>query len=556
MSDNRGKIKDVYTLGQIDNIYNHAQTIIDNLDEEAVLELCSGKTSDIDYIFDILIDEVGRVLHSNEGKIKNSSFGYVDVLSKSVEENLRKSSFNYFLQSVIPDFIMNWHHVEWGNFIQIFKYLCVIAARDHSKSFTFSFGYPLWKMYRYQNRSWNGRVPLEFTLSKEGMLITNEYRLAKRLLRIIKDEIESNPILRDKLYPETREGWAKEEIKCKNGAYLSLKSKGSSMRGPHPGYIIVDDFLDESSLYSQEQREKSITTFHSEIMNMVLPQGQVCVVGTPFHKKDLYADLKQKPKWKVFEYPAIFPDGTILWDHRYDIQALIDKKDSQGSINFSREILVRPVSSESTIFPMKIIERAYRGMSEYTIVDNHWSHPKRFDRIVVGCDFARSANVGADYSVFTVLGVDEYGKFWLLYQWRKRGATFNEQIARLKKINQDFNPQVIMVESNQMQSIFGEKGREEDLPIIDHHTGTNKYDFEKGLPALAVLFEQEKIKFPRGDQRSRDVVDTIAMELQSITWTEKGRLEGTDDHDDTAMSLWIAVTAAHYVNEDFIYGFL
>jgi len=291
-------------------------------------------------------------------------------------------------------------------------------------------------------------------------------------------------------------------------------------------------------------------------MNMITPGGQVVVVGTPFHEADLYADLKAKAGWKVFEYPAITPTGSLLWEERHNLDSLMEKKNTQGSIIFSREILVKPVTSESTIFPYELVSRSFKMMDEYTVVDNIYSHTKKFVRTVVGCDFAISGNVGADYSVFTTLGIDDLGNYWLLNVWREKGKTYSEQMAKLKQINSNFRPEVVMVETNQMQQIFAQMGRDANIPIVEHNTGTNKYNLERGVPGLVVLFEQEKFRFPRGDQRSMDITDTIAMELAAITWTDKGKLEGVGAHDDTAMSLWISVSAANYVGENFSFSFL
>src|SRR5690606_22368796 len=110
----------------------------------------------------------------------------------------------------------------------------------------FSYAYPLWKLFRYEKNNVS-LPPLENNLNKEGMLITNEYSLAKKFLRMIREEIETNPLLRDRLYPTNTDGWGREEIICKNGAMLQVKGANSALRGRHPGWIGVDDFLDESN---------------------------------------------------------------------------------------------------------------------------------------------------------------------------------------------------------------------------------------------------------------------------------------------------------------------
>lgn len=881
----------LYTLSQQKDTYQYIDLIFEGLDDEALGELFSGYEKDVDSMIDIILNEAFAVLHSKEGKIKNSSFGYLDKLTEGIETSLRRSSFNYFVSSTLPDFEMNWHHIEWGNLIQMYKYLCVLAARDHcfgkdtevrmfdgsvkkiqdiqvgdlvmgpdsksrtvlrthsgiddlyqinfvknqqpqitnglhdlvlyqktkegrkqrrvkvqeafkksrwwyqnnpqkmvgfnlphrsvkidpyylglwlgdgtamnqrittfdeevvswlkgyaerrgeeflykdgnvkigfslrgkrshqkgliyelrklgvlenkhipqsylnnewevrlrllaglidsdgwlkdgmfyfsqsnkdfclqvielaqslgfktsllennqksnvlkgkyqswvvsifgeiekiptlikrkryqrtgrakvydrsllgikniekvgkgqyygfecnkdhlfllkdgsivsnSKSYTFSFAYPLWKMYRYL-RSKTGYVQKEYQLSSFGMIVTSGMTLGRHLLSLIKAEIEDNEILSRELYKTgNREGWGKEYIRCKNGAELIVRGYESRIRGYHPTWLVVDDLLTDQALYSQEQRDKYINMFHSVLMNAIVPGGQVLVCGTPFHELDLYADLKKRKGWRTFEYPAIFPDGRLLWGNRYNYNAIMAKKENQGSIIFSREILVKPVSSASTIFPYKIIEKSFIGMDDYTIVDNIYSHKRKFKRVVTGCDFARSANVGADYSVFITIGVDDLDNYWLLNVWREKGKSYNEQIANLKRIYSEFLPEVVMMEVNQMQQLFSDGGKEAGLPVVDHHTGTNKYNLESGLPGMSVLFEQGRIKLPRGDIRSKNITDSLAMELSSVTWTEKGKLEGVGAHDDQVMALWISLLAAQYVNENFSFSFL
>jgi len=543
------------SINQIENIYQVTEDIIKNLDDYAIDELFSGNEKDVDKILEQMLIESKDALFTDKGPIKSSSFGYLDKLSTSFDYELKRKSFNYFVQSVLPDFELNWHHIEWGNLIHYYNKLCVIAARDHSKSYTFSFAYPLWKLYRY-DRSNISMTQKENDLNKKGMIITNEHSLSKEFMKFIREEIEDNPILRERLYPDGGESWGKEEIFCKNRAELVGKGSGSALRGRHPGWIVVDDYLEDSVLYSKEQREQYISFFHSTIMNMILPGGQVIVVGTPFHEGDLYSDLKKKDGWKVFEYPAIFPDGSLLWSNRYNLKDLLDKKDTQGSIIFSREILVKPITSDSSIFPWNILEKSFIGMDQFTVTENINSFGKKFKKVVLGCDFALSSSVGADYSVFTTLGIDDLDNYWLLNQWREKGATYNQQIAQMRKLNNNFRYSVMMGEDNVFQKVMIDIANEAGLKVIGHTTGINKYDLKAGLPALATLFEQGRIKFPRGNAISKEVTDIICSEAAGITWTDEGKLENVNEHDDSVMSLWIAIRAAHYISKSFKFEFI
>lgn len=559
------------TLNKLEETYALATEILSNLDDIAIGELLGGSGEDIDKLFDNLVGEIYEVLYGKEGKtIDESNLQHLSGLSASVEETLRCENLNYFATSLLPNFDMNWHHVEWNNLIMRFKKLAIIAARDHGKSYLISHLYPIWKMYRYQSQKNMLNPNNDLALCERGFIITNEMELAKDLLEIIKGTIEENEILKERLIPKSRDDWATIKIKCKNGARLGLKSYGSSFRGRHPHYIIVDDFLKDNVLYSEMQRKKAVDYFHSVIMNAIVPGGQVLVAGTPFHENDLYGDLKQSMKrsmqskdqeirstgWRVFEYPSVYPDGRVLWEGRYTLKDLLMKREDQGNLRFSREHLVRPIVSDSSIFPFDIIKNSILGMDNFVLVKSRENFAMQFNKVVTACDFAMSSSVGADYSVFGTFGVDDMNRMWLMHMWREKGASYAQQIAVLKSINSNFRPDVMILEVNQMQRIFSEGAIDSGLPVIPHTTGTNKYNLESGLPSVALLFERNAIKFPRGDQYSRDVSDLILGELSSVTWTDKGKLEGVGEHDDTAMMIWLASLAKTSMTSSFGFGFL
>ncbi len=421
----------------------------------------------------------------------------------------------------------------------------------NSKSYSFSFAYALWRLYRYTRSTPLVRVPDDIKYYKEGMIITNEFKLAKSLLKKVKEEIKYNAILEEALYPDSSTGgWANESLVCKNGAELTLSSFRTSNRGPHPGWIVVDDFLDKSAIYSKEQREKFIEVFHGEIMNMLLPQGQCLVVGTPFHEKDLYANLKEAPGWRVFEYPAIFPDGSLLWSNRYNFESLKQKRVTFGSMIFSREILVRPISDSTSIFPWSLLEMSFIGMTKFTLVSNLVSFPVKFRKISTGVDLALSSETGADYTVMITTGEDEQGKIWLLNFVRLHGASYNEQIATLQLVNHNFNPDVILMENNGFQRVMAGLGKEAGMNNIVEFTTTSntKKDLYDGLPSLAVLFERGDLRFPRGNEESIEATNLICSELNSISFSDRGKLESISEHDDCGMSLFLSIKGLRYVN--------
>lgn len=544
--------------------YNHrlaclelVDEIIQAMDERGLNEMMNGDVRDVDAVFDALMQDTYRVLYTGDMSIDFRP-RYEENLSAVVEDTLRCANLTYFITSVIPDFQLSWHHLEWGELVQQHKKLCINAARDHGKSFYFSNAYAAWQLYRYtrpRTRSYSKRPTA--ASSNRGFLFSFSLQQGIDLMEILKGTIEENDILKERLFPQsTANSWSATNIVCRNGARLTVKGFGSSVRGAHPYWIIVDDGLKDNVIYSSLQRNKSTDYFHSVIMNMLVPGGQIIVVGTPFHAEDLYGDLKTKNGWFVIEYPAIFPDGRILWPQRWSFKDLMDKKETQGSIIFSRENLCRPITNESSIFPMEILTRSLLRMENYTLVDSREEFPVKFSKVVVGCDFAISANVGADYAVFSVWGIDELtDERWLLHLYREKGVKFFEQMNVLRRINSRFRPDLIAMENNTFQQIFVETADTEGMPVIGHTTGIDKYDLKTGWPHLSTLFERGKIHIPVGNVYSQQVKDLIFQDLGSVAFTEKG-LESVGSHDDISSSFWLADLAASRMTTGFKFDLL
>lgn len=545
---------------------NIVDEIIDGMDDKGILELMQGSGGDLDWVLDNLMKDTYQVMYTGDPNIDFAP-KYTDRLSQSIEETLRTRNLTYFITSVMPDFQLSWHHLEWGDLVHRYNKLCINAARDHGKSYYFSNAYCAWKLYSYakpKSSVFSAR-PTKSN-SNRGYLFSFSLQQSVDLMEILKGTIESNDILKDRLFPDSRNSgaWASTNIVCRNGARLTCKGFGSSVRGAHPYWIVVDDGLKDNVIYSALQRQKSIDYFHAVIMNMLVPGGQIVVVGTPFHASDLYGDLRSKSKfathnkngWFVIEYPAIFPDGRILWPQRWSFFDLMDKKATQGNIIFSRENLCRPITNEASIFPLKVLERSLVRMENYTLVRNRDDFPIKFNKVVVGCDFAISANVGSDYTVFTVWGVDdETGERWLLHFYRDKGKTFHEQMQILRGINARFRPDSMVMEQNTFQQIFVQESDKQGLPVIGHTTGIDKYDLKTGWPGLAIDFERGKIHIPVGDKYSQDVKDLIFSDLGSVAFTDKG-LESVGEHDDISSSFWLAKLGANLITTGFKYTFL
>jgi len=563
----QGEPKHFCTLEQVEEVHRVAGEMIENMSDGAFAELTGGYERDIDELFDIMLEETFLSLYGTNGKPearRGGRIAYFEALTNDLEEAMRKENLAYFITSVLPNFILNWHHLFWADLTMRYRKLNIIAARDHGKSYFFSHAYPIWVIYKYLGRRMiKGRM-VDDRLNQNIYIVSNEMSLTELLLDIIKSSIETNDILKERLLPVDAHGKIKQNygnkrsLKAMNGAEIRLKSFGGSFRGIHTKRIVVDDLLKDNVIYSKIQREKSYDWFMSVLMNAAENDAYVTVVGTPFHESDLYSELKEKRHdggWKHFVFPSIFPNGKVLWEDRYTYNDLMIKKEDQGTTIFSRELLCRPISSASSIFPNTVTGISKIKGANYTLVSRLEEHPLSFKKVSMGVDLALSATAGADFSVFTVWGLTWSNEMVLIGFWRKSGASFRDQIKVIKRMNRNYRPDIIVVEANAFQRLFVDLLEEEGLENVVPHVTTagNKNNFEFGLPSLAVDFERGRIILPYGDDISKAVTDLIIGEFGSIAFTENtGKLESVGEHDDTAMSSFFGKRGFTYNGSDFV----
>jgi len=439
-------------------------------------------------------------------------------------------------------------------------------------TFYFDFAYPIWKA--------------AYLPGGRGYIFSATQDQAVRILEDIKEEIESNPKLAF-LNPKNKaRNWSKTQITLANGHKIYARGYGTKIRGAHPDWIVVDDGLNDEDAYSELVRTKHIDYFYTAITNMVNPGGQVIVVGTPFHAADLYADLSTNKRYCYRKYAARDAEGKALWPERFCatkaerlryleqgivVESLEEREIEIKSVRFTREFMCEPISDEMSLFPGKLFQGA-----PVEQIGVKMGQPRAYyeelgiTSFYIGFDFAISTSTGADYTVGFVLGVDQFRNRWVIDIQRHHGLAYNQQKGLINALGQKYDADLIYLESNQMQRIFGDELiRETDLPIFKFVTsGTkknnnsqptgnthtmNKNTLEGGVPQLRVLLENAKVRIPRGDRESVEKGDEWIKEMRHFTWLE-GKLQGVGSHDDTVMAFWIANCAVRAGAFGFSFG--
>lgn len=542
-----GDGKGILTNNQLTYLYNAVDNIIERLPEKALNQLLEGYGNDVDTMLKEMVYQSEKALYLGR-TMDSESLSYVDNVKASMDNTLKILSLNYFITTMLPKFRLGWRNIEWSNLTQLYPWSCYLCARASGKSYQWSYAFILWRLWSYTRPTAYRQDTVDNANRKETCYITNTFTLAKVQIAKVTEEIEANDLIKEKLNPYNKASIGETAIKTETGSTLHVRGKDSMIRGLHVGACLCDDMPDESSLYSDEQREKLKELLKGTIEPIVEPYGYFLVTGTPYSSapNELYQILKADKRFYCFEYPILFPDGRPLAPDRYTFEQILAKKEELGTIVFNREYLVVPISDTSTIFPYEYLMRSVIGMETIRFASSIDDFPFKLTRVHIGVDFAVSGNIGADYTVYSVWGKDAMDNYYLLYYYRKRGMSHNEQVDKIVQLDRLFHPNKIRCEANGFQSILSGLAKERGLKNIEPFTTTegNKKDLYTGLPSLSAMFERGQIKCPYAIGETRQAVDLMFGEFSSITFrSDNGKLEAASGHDDVVMSSFISLNS-------------
>ena len=291
--------------------------------------------------------------------------------------------------------------------------LAVAAPRGHAKSTVTSLVYILWSIC--------------YSLEQYIVIISNTADQSVDLLKTIKDELESNPLLIQD-FPDVAEPpdikpspkrWKKDDIITRNQIKVIALGAGQKIRGRkhkqyRPTLIILDDIENEAEVLSANQREDKMNWFQRAVLKAgTTAQTNFIVVGTILHYDSLLSQLlddRKIPGWTTRKYQAVqswseneslwqdwqniytyqaqyngqtgsdaaryffeinkekMLKGTkVLWPERENYYQLMEIRLTEGQASFDSEKQNEPVDPESCIFNVndfKYWDDEYKSVNE------------------------------------------------------------------------------------------------------------------------------------------------------------------------------------------------
>jgi hypothetical protein len=227
-------------------------------------------------------------------------------------------------------------------------------------------------------------------------------------------------------------------------------------------------------------------------------------------------------------------------DCELNTACLTGKRKELGPLLYDREILTRPRSQESTLFPFDTFAPMLR--TDLGMVEHYVKTPgmELHEIVVSGWDLAWAEKVGGDYLVRTTALIDlRRNKRRLLNLKRfPSGLRYSEQLALIEAEHRRWHEDLVVIESDAAQRIWAQ-GLEQNtsLPVFRHYSG-DKRDFHIGVPGLLIDFDARRWEFPYNEHAPGfDEMLGLLSEFEAFGWTD-GKLEGVGEHDDRVMSFW------------------
>lgn len=366
-----------------------------------------------------------------------------------------------------------------------------------------------------------------FKSFRYALIIGNSETRAVERLTAVKHEIEFNEKIQNIFDDQVGTTWQEKAIVLKNGTAIHAYGRGQSLRGAkhldaRPDVVFLDDFEDDESVQTPEQRQKTLNWFVSVLIPAMDPKHKIRIVGTPLDPEALLPTLAKSSSWTTRVYPIRYlspttHEPTSLWPERFPLARINEIERSYMELGksdkFAQEYLCEATDPASRTFTSDMIR-----------VDP--SLKRTWEPVYVFYDPARTTNkTSADTGrvAFSWVGPR-------LIVWEASGHNWkpDQIINDIFETDMKYDPIEVGVEKDGLEEFLMQPIRHEQsvrnhtVPVVAYKAPKGKIDFIKGLQpffkAGDVVFAQacpdlqnQLLAFPTG---KIDVPNALAYALK------------------------------------------
>ncbi|MBN2080910.1 phage terminase large subunit [bacterium] len=390
---------------------------------------------------------------------------------------------------------------------------------------------------------------------KNIMLIAANREEAQVKLRQIVNEIETNKLLppawRARLGPARdmkgqQVAYSDGEIVLANGARVSAsgtlnKIRGQLTAGRRLDLVILDDPEDDQAVRNPDQRRKLAAWLDHVVLNALdVKQGSLVWLGTLLHHDSALAKWLERHQetesahWRVIRHSAYTAAGEPLWPGRWTKARLAERQREIGDRAFAQEFLNQPLSLAGQVF--RAGDFLSYDPAQLKQAGGQWYLGPEPLTVAIGVDPAVGEQSRHDYFAACVLGLAGSAaapRIYLLDLLRDR-LRFSAQLTQLARLNRQWLPRLIGIESTAYQAVLSQRAWEAGLPVSalsDNRPKAVRIEAAAVHAARGAIllptagawvaeFRSEALEYPAGAHD--DQLDAFARGLETLLALEHG----------------------------------
>lgn len=427
-----------------------------------------------------------------------------------------------------------FHREIWDLISSGAKRIAIAAPRNHAKSTAVTHAVTLYMFL--------------FRICKYGIIISDTESQASQFLGDIKNELMSNPDIRDTFRVKriVKDAITDIIIEMDDGHKFRIQALGAEQKvrgrkwnNSRPDFIVGDDLENDEMVESDDRRDKSNTWFFKALLPSMSKNGIIIIVGTILHQASILNRLIRNKSWTSLLYRAHdgFDDfSNLLWPEQWSELRLRETRqeymDAGYAEGYAQEYLNDPSAHSEAFFKKEDFLEIEEEMHNLNTIN------------YAAVDLAISDADRAAYTVIVLGGMDSYRRLLIKKVVRFRGDS-NDIINTMLSLQQVHDIQMWKMEQGQIKlTLMGELYNRMNssgvyLNIVPGVPTKDKRSRARAIQARMRAggvyfdkqadwypsFEQELLQFPKG--MYKDQVDAIAWlgiainELSEANTTEE-----------------------------------